>query len=426
MEQFDLFDTIPKKSPLADKMRPDNLDGFIGQEHIVNSNSLLYRAVKADKIPSCIFWGPPGTGKTTLAHIIANQTKGNFVKLNAVSSGVSDAKKVIEEARNNLKLYQRKTYLLLDECHRWSKSQSDCVLSAMEDGSIILIGSTTENPFASMTPAIVSRCRVFEFKKLSEENIINALKKALADNKNGLGNFNAKADDKALRYIASFSGGDLRAAYNAIELAVLSTPANEKGEIIIDEKIASESMQRPYLSIDESLYYDLISAFIKSMRGSDANAALYYFNRLLLAGCDPMLLARRIVIHSSEDVGLADPQALVIAVAAMQAFEKIGLPEGRIPLANAIIYICNAKKSNSVVNALYSSEEAAKNGAMDTVPPYLKDQNFRSSTEFENDKSYKYPHDYGGYVEQQYLPDRVKNDIYYVPSNIGEDKGRKK
>lgn len=406
--------------PLAEKMRADTLDEFIGQEHIVGKGSLLRRAIQADRLGSCIFYGPPGVGKTTLAHIIANTTNSNYVYLNAVSSGVADAKKVIDDAKHNLAFYAKKTYLLLDECHRWNKAQSDCVLSAIEKGEIIFIGSTTENPYTSMTKAIISRCRVFEFRPHTREDIKKGILRAISDPKKGFGNYNLEVDSKVIDHLCYISNGDLRVALNALELAVLTTSPAADGRIHITAEIIAQSSQKPILSIDESDYYDMISAFCKSLRGSDPNAAVFYAMRLLNAGCDPLLIARRLIVHSAEDVGLADPNALNIAVSAMLAFEKIGLPEGRIPLVEAIIYVCKAPKSNSVVNALYSADEVAKEGH-NKVPNYLRDANFKT----EKISGYKYPHSFGGYVEQQYLPDDIKDKVFYTPSNNGDEKNYK-
>lgn len=419
MDLFDLQNQNKPKAPLAERMRARNLTEYLGQEHLVSETGLLRRAIKLDRLGSCIFWGPPGSGKTTLANVIANNTDGNFVKLNAVSSGVADVKKVVEEAISNAKLYGKKTYLLLDECHRFSKTQSDSLLPSIEKGDIIFIGSTTENPYASMTPAIVSRCRVFELKRLSEENIKNALNKALTDKERGLGNYDVLMDEDALLHIVRTSAGDLRIAYNALELAVLTTIPNADGRIHVTLKDAEESIQQKSLSFDEQLYYDMLSAFCKSLRGSDANAALYYMQRLIQGGCDPLLIARRLVVHSAEDVGMADPNALVVATSALTAFEKIGLPEGLIPLSEAIIYVCEAEKSNSVVEAMYSAKEDAISVKDDQVPAHLKNYEYASKEEKENKAGYKYPHDYGGYVDQQYLPDRLKDRVYYKPKNNG-------
>ena len=419
MDLFDFQNQNKPKAPLAERMRARNLTEYLGQEHLVSETGLLRRAIKLDRLGSCIFWGPPGSGKTTLANVIANNTDGNFVKLNAVSSGVADVKKVVEEAISNAKLYGKKTYLLLDECHRFSKTQSDSLLPSIEKGDIIFIGSTTENPYASMTPAIVSRCRVFELKRLSEENIKIALNKALNDKERGLGNYDVIMDEDALIHIVRTSAGDLRIAYNALELAVLTTTPNADGRIHVTLKDAEESIQQKSLSFDEQLYYDMLSAFCKSLRGSDSNGALYYMQRLIQGGCDPLLIARRLVVHSAEDVGMADPNALVVATSALTAFEKIGLPEGLIPLSEAIIYVCEAEKSNSVVEAMYSAKEDAINVKDDQVPAHLKNYEYASKEEKENKAGYKYPHDYGGYVKQQYLPDRLKDRVYYNPKNNG-------
>lgn len=418
---MDLFENNRNQNmPLAEKMRANSLDDFIGQEHIVGKGSLLRRAIQADRLGSCIFYGPPGVGKTTLANIIANSTNSNYVYLNAVSSGVADAKKVIDEAKQNLAFYNKKTYLLLDECHRWSKAQSDCVLSAIEKGEIIFIGSTTENPYISMTRAIVSRCRVFEFRPHTNDDIKKGVLRAISDKKNGFGNYNLLVDDKVVEHLCYVSNGDLRVALNSLELAVLTTSPNLNGQIHITTDIISQSSQKPVLSIDESDYYDMISAFCKSLRGSDANAAVFYALRLLNAGCDPLLITRRLIVHSAEDVGLADPNALNISVNAMLAFERLGLPEGRIPLVEAIIYVCKAPKSNSVVNALYAADEVAKEGH-NKVPNYLRDTNFKT----EKITGYKYPHSFGGYVEQQYLPDDIKDKVFYIPSQNGDEKNYK-
>ena len=419
MDLFDFNNNEETAKPLAERMRANILEEFIGQKHIVSEGSLLRRAIATDRLGSCIFWGPPGCGKTTLANIIALRTNGEFVKLNAVNAGVSDVKKAVEQARDNLKMFNKRTYLLLDECHRFNKTQSDSLLPAIEQGTIIFIGSTTENPYASMTPAIVSRCRVFEFKRLTEEDIIDALNKAIKNRHKGLGRQNIVVEEEAKMHIARMAGGDLRSAYNALELAALTTPPDGEGKVKITLSDAEQSIQRKALSYNEDSYYDFLSAFCKSLRGSDANAALYYAMRLIEGGCDPMLVARRLVVHSAEDVGMADPRALQIATSAMYALEKIGYPEARIPLAEAIIYVCEAEKSNSVVTAMYSAVADAKNVRDDNVPPYLKDNSYGGAEDKANSKAYKYPHNYGGYVEQQYLPDSLKDKIYYQPSNNG-------
>ena len=423
---YTLFDTIEKqdntKTPLAERMRPATLKEFLGQAEIAADGSLLKRAITTDTLGSCIFYGPPGTGKTTLANIIANSTAGNFVKLNAVTSGVADVKRAIEKAEDDLKLYGKRTYLLLDECHRFNKSQQDSLLPAIEKGTIIFIGSTTENPYSAMTPAIISRCRVFEFKSLSTEVIKNALKKAVADDKRGFGKMKLQIDESAYEHIAITSAGDLRTAYNAIELAVLTTPVNEDGVVVVTLKDAEQSIQKKALSIDENGYYHLLSAFCKSLRGSDSDAALYYSQRLIKGGCDPMIIARRLVVHSAEDVGLADPNALVIATSAMTALMNIGAPEGLIPLSQAIIYVCEAHKSNSVITAMYSAEEAVETVRDDDIPPYLINPSYLSKEGKKKSAEYKYPHDYGGYVEQTYLPKKLEGKVFYKPSNNGYEK----
>ena len=424
---YDIFDAINEEknkanAPLAERMRPVSLREFLGQSHICEDNSLLRRAISLDKVGSCIFWGPPGTGKTTLANIIANSTSGNFVKLNAVSSGVADVKKAVDEARENLKLYGKKTYLLLDECHRFSKTQSDSLLPAIENGTIIFIGSTTENPYASMTPAIVSRCRVFEFKRLDDNTVKKALYRAINDKKRGYGELNLEVKEEAISHIAAMSGGDLRTAYNALELAVLTTEADKDGKITVTLKDAEQSIQRKALSYDENSYYDMLSAFCKSLRGSDSDAALYYAHRIISGGGDPLLIFRRLLAHSAEDVGMADPRALVVCSSAMTAFQNMGYPEGLLPLSEAIIYVCEAPKSNSVVVAMNAARAAAESNKDDTVPMHVRNAVFGDKDAKEKSRQYKYPHDYGGYVKQQYLPDSLAESVFYKPGNNGFEK----
>ena len=424
---YDIFDAINEEknkanAPLAERMRPVSLREFLGQSHICEDNSLLRRAISLDKVGSCIFWGPPGTGKTTLANIIANSTSGNFVKLNAVSSGVADVKKAVDEARENLKLYGKKTYLLLDECHRFSKTQSDSLLPAIENGTIIFIGSTTENPYASMTPAIVSRCRVFEFKRLDDNTVKRALYRAINDKKRGYGELNLEVKEEAISHIAAMSGGDLRTAYNALELAVLTTEADKDGKITVTLKDAEQSIQRKALSYDENSYYDMLSAFCKSLRGSDSDAALYYAHRIISGGGDPLLIFRRLLAHSAEDVGMADPRALIVCSSAMTAFQNMGYPEGLLPLSEAIIYVCEAPKSNSVVVAMNAARAAAESDKDDTVPMHVRNAVFGDKDAKEKSRQYKYPHDYGGYVEQQYLPDSLAESVFYKPGNNGFEK----
>ena len=404
--------------PLAERMRAKNLDEFVGQEHIIGKNKLLTRAIATGNVGSLIFYGPPGTGKTTLANIIAKMMDANIEKLNAVSSGVADAKAVIERARSNKAMFNKDTYLLLDECHRWSKSQSDCVLQAIEEGSIYFIGSTTENPYTSMTRAIVSRCSVFEFKKVSEKDVLKVINRALTDKEIGLGEIKINMDEEAKKYLAFICNGDVRSALNALELAVKSTKMS-KGYINITKEVVSECLNRRPLSIDESTYYDYLSAFCKSLRGSDTEAALYYSQRLIQAGIDPLIIARRMIAHASEDIGMADSNALLMACLAMYAVEKIGPPECYLNISHAIIYLCEAEKSNSVLKAMKMAEKDAENEREDSVPNHLKNH---PSTNKDGHGAYKYPHDYGGYVAQQYMPDKLKNRVYYEPSQNGKEK----
>lgn len=409
-------DNAKKLAPLADRLRPKTLDEFLGQDHIVGKNSFLRRAIMTDRLGSCIFYGPPGTGKTTLATIIANQTNSYFVKLNAVSAGVAEVKKVISDAKSNMELFSKKTYLLLDECHRWNKAQSDSMLEAIEKGYIIFIGATTENPFVSMTRAIVSRCRVFEFKPISKENILFAIDKALTDKENGFGNLSININLEAKNIFANTSGGDVRVALGNLELAVISSEKVD-GTIMIDEQVAKDVCAHNNNSIDNDLYYDMLSAFCKSLRGSDADAALYWAHRLISAGCDPLLIFRRMLAHSSEDVGLANSNALVVANSAMQAYLQMGVPEGLIPLSHAIIYVCMSPKSNSVITAMHLAQDAVKETYTGDVPAHLKNYNYLN----EKREPYKYPHNFGGYVEQQYLPDEIKDKIFYIPSKNGSE-----
>ncbi len=419
MDLFDLANNGSAAAPLAERMRPQTVADFIGQKHLLHAGSLLMRAIQADKLGSCIFFGPPGTGKTTLAGIIASSTKSDFVKLNAVSSGVADAKRVIEEAQERLRLFGRRTYLLLDECHRWNKAQSDCVLSAIETGSIIFIGSTTENPFVSMTRAIVSRCRVFELKPLSDEDIVGGLKRAITSPK-GFGDYSLSVDDEALGHIAWAANGDLRNAYNALELAVLTTPPGADGKIVIDKSVAQESTQHRVLSIDDSMYYDMLSAFCKSLRGCDPDAALYWAFRLVEAGCDPLIMFRRMLAHASEDVGVADSSTLVTVVAALTAYEHIGPPEGYLSLAHAIIKVTTAPKSNSVYLAKYAAQQAVKRTADDVVPDYLRDRTYQTPND--SGAPYIYPHDTEGYVTQQYLPKSLQGETFYHPQDNANER----
>lgn len=413
------------EAPLADRMRPRTLDEFIGQEKLLGEGRLLRRAILADRMQSSIFWGPPGCGKTTLGAIIASMTGSAFEKLNAVTSGVADVRKVLKEAEERRVRYGKATYLLLDECHRWSKSQSDSILPAIESGLIRFIGSTTENPMASMTPAIVSRCRVFQFEPLKNDEVKRALKAALADPVRGYGKYDVRLEDGALSYLAHVAGGDVRTALGALELAFLTTDEQKDAEHakpyrFISLETAQESVQKPMLKLDEDLYYDMLSAFIKSMRGSDANAALLWFSRLLYAGVDPKLIVRRIVVHASEDVGLADPVAMLQAHAAASALQFVGMPEARIPIAQAIIAICQAEKSNSVVSAISAAMADAQKGDFSAVPLYLRDQSYQ--VPHAETPEYLYPHNYPEhFVKQTYLPPGYENVVYYEPSEQGQE-----
>ena len=407
-----------KRVPLAQRVRPRTFEEFVGQEHIAKEGSLFRRAIEAGTLGSAIFFGPPGTGKSTLANIIANLDNGIFKKLNAVSSGVADVKKIIDEARKDKSLFSRQTYLLLDECHRWSKAQSDSILPAVEDGTIVFIGTTTESPYHSMTPAIVSRCMVFEFKPLEKKDIILALKRAIKDER-GLGKSKVNVTEQALEHFAWVCGGDLRAALNGLELAFLTTSPDKDGVVNIDLEIAENCIQKKALSVDETKFYDILSAFCKSIRGSDPDAALFYAQRLIKAGCDPLIIARRLIAHCSEDIGMADSNALLLANCALYSLKNLGLPEGLLNLSHAIIYACTAEKSNSVLIAMNKAGSMAEKFADSEVPFHLRNH---PSTNDTKKIKYKYPHDYGGFVDQQYLPDEIKNEVFYVPSKNGKEK----
>lgn len=417
----DLF-SMEESAPLADRMRPRDLSEFIGQEHLVGPGRLLRRAIEADRLTSSIFFGPPGCGKTTLASIIAGATKAAFVQLNAVTSGVSDVRDVIKSAQERRALYGQPTYLLLDECHRWSKAQSDSILPAIERGTIRFIGSTTENPMIAMTPAIVSRCRVFQFQPLNEGHVITAMKRALADKERGYGALNIRMDDAALRHIARIAGGDTRAALGAVELAVLTTPADENGVIHVDLAVAEESIQKPMLRCDESLYYDMLSAFCKSLRGSDSDAALAWFARLIYAGVDPRIICRRLIAHASEDVGQANPMVMLQCQAAAADLEFVGMPEARLPIAQAIIALCESPKSNAVCAAVDAAMADAEKGGYGPVPVHLRDTHYAGHDRIGSGDGYKYPHDFPGHwVKQEYMPPEVRGKKYYRPTEMGHE-----
>lgn len=426
---MDLFEynrqqNMKKESPLASRLRPRTIEEFCGQEHIVGEGRLLYRAIKADRISSIIFYGPPGTGKTTLARVIANSTKSEFTQLNATTSGVKDIKEVVESAKDRFGMTGKRTILFIDEIHRFNKSQQDSLLPYVEDGTIILIGATTENPYFEVNKALVSRSIIFELKPLSKDNIKTIIKRGISDEERGMGIYNGSITEDALDFIADVSNGDARTALNAIELAILTTPKNDEGKIIIDLDIAQECIQKRALNYDKDgdNHYDTISAFIKSMRGSDPDASLYYLAKMLYAGEDPKFIARRVVICASEDVGNADPHALQVAVSAFQAVNLIGMPESRIILAQAVTYIACAPKSNASYLGIDMALEDVKNIQIKTIPPYLKDAHYSGAKDLGH-TGYKYAHDYEGhYVKQQYLPDELVGKVYYEPTDNGVEK----
>lgn len=422
---MDLFDyscqkALKKESPLASRIRPETVEEFVGQQHIVGKGKLLYRAIKADRITSIIFYGPPGTGKTTLAKIIANSTSSEFVQLNATTSGVKDIKDVVEKAKMSIGMYNKKTILFIDEIHRFNKLQQDSLLPYVEDGTLILIGATTENPYFEVNRALVSRSTLFELKPLSTDDIKKIILNALNDSIKGLGSFDADITEDALEFLADSSNGDSRVALNSIEIAVLTTERSSDSKIHIDIDTVQECIQKRAVSYDISSHYDTISAFIKSMRGSDPDAALYYLARMLYAGEDIKFIARRIVICASEDVGNADPNALQVAVAAAQAVEFIGMPESRIILAQAVTYVSCAPKSNSTIIGIDRALEDVKNIQIDTIPEYLRDSHYKLSDSIEK---YKYVHDYPNhYIKQQYIPNELVGKVYYNPSENGKEK----
>ena len=408
--------------PLAFRVRPKSLDEFVGQEHILGKDKLLYRTIKADRLSSLILWGPPGCGKTSLAKVISETTKYKFKKINAVTAGVGDIKKAIEEADNLLLNPSGKCILFIDEIHRFNKLQQDALLPYVEDGTVILIGATTENPYFEVNKALISRSMVIKLEPLKKEDIVKILKNALKS-KEGLGNYNIKIAEETLESIAEVSGGDVRTALNGLEVAVLTTKMNSDGVIEITNEIASQSLNKKKAMFDKSgdSHYDNISAFIKSLRGSDADAAIFYLARALNAGEDPVFLARRLVISSAEDVGMADPNALVIATSAMQAVTMVGMPEARIILAEATVYIANSKKSNASYNAINKALEDVSTKDTGTIPMHIRNAPAEGMSDFGYGKGYKYPHDYPGHwVEQQYLPDKMLGTKYYIKDDTVE------
>lgn len=411
--------------PLADRMRPQTLDEFVGQDQIVGKGRLLRRAIQADKLTPMIFFGPPGTGKTTLAHIIAKSTSAYFEQLNAVTAGVGDLRKVIAGAEDRLKFDQQKTILFIDEIHRFNKSQQDALLPSVEKGTIILIGATTESPMFEINPALLSRSRLFRFIPLTQDNIRTILENALTDKKRGYGDYKIQADDDALDHLVRVANGDSRTALHALELAVLTTDPNRDGIIHIDRSVAEESIQEKVLQYDKKgdNHYDTVSAFIKSMRGSDPDATLYWLAKMIAAGEDPKFIARRIFIHAAEDVGLADPNAILVANAAVTAVTFIGLPEARIPLAEAALYVATAPKSNAAVVGIDQALSAVKNEKTGEVPIHLRDAHYKGAEKLGHGKGYLYPHDFeGGYVPQDYLPEHLQNKKFYHPSPRGYER----
>ena len=431
---MDLFDTtrkdiLAREAPLANRMRPKTIEDVVGQEHILGKDKLLYRSIKADRISSLIFYGPPGTGKTTLAQVIANTTKADFREMNATCAGKKDMEDAVKHAQDILGMNGRRTILFIDEIHRFNKGQQDYLLPFVENGTIILIGATTENPYFEVNRALISRSMVLELKPLDREDIITILKHAISDADNGLGKEKISIDDDALVFLADMCNGDARSALNALEIAFLTTDRDADGSIHIDVDVASSCIQKRILGYDKDgdNHYDTISAFIKSMRGSDPDATVYYLARMLYAGEDVKFIARRIMICASEDVSNADPQAIIIATAASQAVERIGMPEARIILAQAAIYVACAPKSNSSITAIDAAMNSVKNGPMGQIPPYLKDAHYSSAKELGRGLTYKYPHNYPDhYVEQQYLPDAVKDRKFYEPSDSGYEKSIKR
>lgn len=426
---MDLFDYMSEKkkeneSPLASRMRPVSLEEVVGQEHIIGKGKMLYRAIKADKLSSIIFYGPPGTGKTTLARVIANTTSAEFTQLNATTAGKKDMEEVIKAAKDRLGMYGKKTILFVDEIHRFNKSQQDYLLPFVEDGTIVLIGATTENPYFEVNSALISRSVIFELRSLAKEDIRKLLQRAVSDMDRGMGSFRAVLEQDAEEFLADISGGDARAALNALELGVLTTKPGEDGIIHIDLATASECIQKRVVRYDKTgdQHYDTISAFIKSMRGSDPDGAVFYLAKMLYAGEDIKFIARRIMICASEDVGNADPQALVVAVAASQAVERLGMPEARIVLSQAATYVACAPKSNAAYLAIDRATECVKNQKT-TVPPHLQDAHYKGAAKLGHGIEYKYAHDYPNhYVEQQYLPDEIKDQIFYEPTSNGYEK----
>lgn len=424
MDLFEFFkeNTAKNESPLAARLRPTTLDEVVGQEHIVGKGTLLYRAIKADKLSSIIFYGPPGTGKTTLAKVIANTTSAEFKQLNATVAGKKDMEEVINDAKNALSMYGKRTILFIDEIHRFNKGQQDYLLPFVEDGTVILIGATTENPYFEVNGALISRSIIFELKPLTKENVKEILKRAVFDKEKGMGAYDAAIDEDALEFLSDLSNGDARTALNAIELAILTTERSEDGKIHITIDVASECIQkrRTYYDKNGDNHYDTVSAFIKSMRGSDPDAAVFYLAKMLYAGESVTFIARRMMICASEDVGNADPQALQVAVAASLAVERVGMPEAQIILSQAAAYIATAPKSNASCVAIEEAMRAVNDTKNVTIPIHLKDAHYKGASKLGHGVDYKYAHDYKNhYVKQQYLPYELEGEEFYHISDMG-------
>ena len=427
---MDLFDymrsnTMEKESPLASRMRPSTLDEVVGLRHIIGKDKLLYRAIKADKLGSVIFYGPPGTGKTTLAKVIASTTSAGFEQINATAAGKKDMEEIVKSAKDAMGMYGRKTILFVDEIHRFNKSQQDYLLPFVEDGTVTLIGATTENPYFEVNNALLSRSRIFELKPLEQSDVKELILRAVYDEKKGMGSYGADITEEAAEFLADMANGDARAALNAIELGILTTEKSEDGKIHITLDVAAECIQKRAVSYDRDgdNHYDTISAFIKSMRGSDPDAALYYLARMLYAGEDVKFIARRIMICASEDVGNADPQALTVAVSAAQAVERVGMPESQIILAQAVTYVATAPKSNAAYEGILKATDAVKKQKTPPVPAHLRDRHYKGAEQLGRGIGYLYAHDYPNhYVKQQYLPDGMEEARFYIPSDNGYEK----
>ena len=433
-DMMNLFDYMndqakEKDSPLALRLRPTSLDEVVGQEHILGEGKLLRRIIQADQLSSLIFYGPPGTGKTTLAQVIASTTKAEFRQINATAAGKKDMEDVVAEAKNIRALYGKKTILFIDEIHRFNKAQQDYLLPFVEDGTVILIGATTENPFFEVNRALISRSHIFQLKPLEKKDIATLIRRAVTDPERGMGMFNAEMDEDAVEFLADVAGGDARRALSAVELAVLTTPRGEDGRIRITIPVAEECIQRRAVRYDKEgdNHYDVISAFIKSMRGSDPDAALYYLARMLTAGEDPKFIARRIMICAAEDVGLADPRAMQVAVAASEVLERVGMPEGRIPLALAAAYVATAPKSNAAYLGIEKALEAVRDTDVKQVPPHLQGTGYQGASDLGKGIGYQYAHDFPGhYVKQQYLPDELVGTKFLEPGDNGYEREIKK